>query len=158
MAVGDGQGAVTPPPAGDGYRVLDSRNATIAFSSSGVRIFVYEGMFVAPWSPRFTAKPLPASVVGTTSGEIATGAALFYSKGCEYCHAVAGYGGIRGPDLTYAGDRMTADQVKTRLYSGATNMPSYTKILTPDELNAIVAFLESRTRYPSPAGGGLTAP
>jgi ubiquinol-cytochrome c reductase cytochrome b subunit len=113
---------------------------------------------VAPWSPRFAAKPLPPAVVGATSGEIATGAALFYSKGCEYCHAVSGYGGIRGPDLTDAGDRLTADQVKTRLYSGATNMPSYTRILTPDELEAIVAFLESRTRFPSPAGAPEGAP
>ncbi len=83
------------------------------------------------------------------SGEIATGAALFYSKGCEYCHTVSGYGGIRGPDLTDAGDRMSADQVRTRLYSGATNMPSYTKILTADEVNAITAFVESRSRWPS---------
>ncbi len=54
-------------------------------------------------------------------------------------------------------DRMTAAQIATRIYSGATNMPSYTKILTPDELNAIVAFVASRSRFPAaaaPAGGG----
>jgi ubiquinol-cytochrome c reductase cytochrome b subunit len=108
---------------------------------------------VAPWSPRFNAKPLPADVVRAATPEIAQGATLFYSKGCEYCHAVAGFGGIRGPDLTYAGDRMSANQIKTRIYSGATNMPSYTKILTPEETAAIVAFVGSRTRWPSPVTG-----
>lgn len=111
---------------------------------------------LAPWSPRFDAKPLPATVVGATSVEVVQGAALFYSKGCEYCHSVAGYGGIRGPDLTFAGDRMTGNQVRTRLYSGATNMPSYTHILTETETSALVAFLASRTRWPSPAAQGAT--
>jgi ubiquinol-cytochrome c reductase cytochrome b subunit len=104
---------------------------------------------VAPWSPRFNAKPFPPSVVGSTNPRIATGASLFYAKGCEYCHTVAGHGGIRGPDLTVAGDRMTQAQMRTRLYSGATNMPSYTNILSPDEVSAIVAFLASRTKFPS---------
>jgi ubiquinol-cytochrome c reductase cytochrome b subunit len=103
---------------------------------------------IAPWSPRLDAQPLPAEVVGATSGPIADGAKVFYKKGCEYCHTVAGYGGIRGPDLTYAGDRMTAAQITTRIFSGAANMPSYTRNLTPDELSSLVAFLESRRRKP----------
>ncbi len=111
---------------------------------------------VAPWSPRFETTPLPASVVQAATPEVARGAALFYSKGCQYCHTVSGYGGIRGPDLTDAGDRMTADQMKTRIYSGAANMPSYTTILKPDEIDALVAFLGTRTRWqaaqPAPAG------
>jgi mono/diheme cytochrome c family protein len=44
---------------------------------------------------------------------------------------------------------MTQAQMRTRLYSGATNMPSYTNILSPDEVSAIVAFLASRTKFPS---------
>ena len=51
---------------------------------------------------------LPASVVGVASGPIADGARVFYDKGCEYCHIVSGYGGIRGPDLSDAGDRMSS--------------------------------------------------
>lgn len=99
---------------------------------------------VAPWSPRLATPPLPAEVVGTTSGPVAIGAGVFYEKGCQFCHMVSGYGGLRGPDLTYAGDRMTAAQMKTRIFSGAANMPSYTGNLTPDELNDLLAFLESR--------------
>lgn len=103
----------------------------------------------APWSPRFDTRPLPPEVVQSTVPEVQRGAALFYSMGCQYCHLVAGRGGIRGPDLTLAGDRMTPEQMKTRIYSGATNMPSYTEILRPDEVEALVAFLRTRTRWPA---------
>ena len=101
---------------------------------------------VAPWSPRLDAQPLPEQVVGTAAGPVADGARVFFDKGCEYCHTVSGYGGIRGPDLTFAGDRMSAAQIQVRIFSGATNMPSYTKNLTPQQLTDLVAFLESRRR------------
>jgi ubiquinol-cytochrome c reductase cytochrome b subunit len=101
---------------------------------------------IAPWSPRMDASPLPALVVGVDSGPIADGARVFHDKGCEYCHKVSGYGGIRGPDLTYAGDNMTAAQMTTRIYSGATNMPSYNGNITSEQLSALLAFLNSRHR------------
>lgn len=109
---------------------------------------------VAPWSPRMEAPPLPASVVGATSGPIADGAKVFYDKGCEFCHTISGYGGIRGPDLTYAGDRMTPAQMETRIYSGAQNMPSYHGNITPQELSDLLTFLNSRRRRTV----GATAP
>lgn len=111
---------------------------------------------VAPWSPRFDTRPLPPDVVRAATPEVQQGAALFHAKGCQYCHLVSGHGGIRGPDLTFAGDRMTGEQMKTRIYSGAANMPSYTTILQPGEVAALVAFLQTRTRWPAtqaPPGG-----
>lgn len=102
--------------------------------------------FLAPWAPRLNAQPLPAHVVGATSGPVAAGAKLFHDKGCEYCHTISGYGGIRGPDLTYVGDLLTRDQIETRIFSGAANMPSYSRILTPEELHDLLAFLVSRRR------------
>jgi ubiquinol-cytochrome c reductase cytochrome b subunit len=99
----------------------------------------------APWSPRFEAKPLPVSVVGVASGPVYRGAVLFHDKGCEFCHAVAGYGGARGPDLSTIGDDLTRDEITIRILNGGYNMPAYAAILRPDELSDIVAFLQSRS-------------
>jgi ubiquinol-cytochrome c reductase cytochrome b subunit len=98
----------------------------------------------APWSPHFDVQPLSAQVVGTTSGPVAQGAQLFNAKGCQYCHAVNGQGGERGPDLTNVVNRLSQDAITIRILNGGGNMPAYGGNLTPDELNAIIAFLKSR--------------
>lgn len=105
----------------------------------------------APWSPRLEAAPLPAAIVGATTGPVAAGAKVFYDKGCEFCHTVDGYGGIRGPDLSAAGDRMTGEQITTRIYSGAANMPSYRGNMSDQDLANVIAFLESRHKIPASA-------
>ena len=111
----------------------------VIFLVGGIGYYWHQGV-LAPWSPRMDAPPLPESVVGVSSGPIADGAKVFYDKGCEFCHLVSGYGGIRGPDLSDAGDRLTRAEMVTRIYSGATNMPSYSNNLTSDELNALLDF------------------
>ncbi len=123
---------------------------SFAVVGATVIVIIYYGHLghLAPWSPRFKAPPLPVSVVGETSGPVAEGAKVFYDKGCEFCHSVSGYGGIRGPDLSYAGDRLTAAQMATRIFSGAENMPSYTGNITSQELSSLLAFLSSRHRRP----------
>ncbi|MDR5729737.1 MAG: cytochrome b N-terminal domain-containing protein [Terriglobia bacterium] len=139
-----------PFVAGKGQR--SPRRRPWSFAIVGVILFMigYYGEVgkIAPWSPRMNAPPLPAEVVGTTTGPIAEGAIVFHNKGCEYCHKVSGYGGIRGPDLTYAGDFLTPAQITTRIYSGGTNMPSYTDNMTSEQLSALLAFLGSRHRQP----------
>ncbi len=98
----------------------------------------------APWSPDFEAKLLPDTVIASTQADVIRGARLFHERGCEYCHAVGGNGGHRGPDLTYVGDRLTHADMVIRILNGATNMPAFAGALKPDELDALVAFLESR--------------
>jgi ubiquinol-cytochrome c reductase cytochrome b subunit len=119
----------------------------VVFAIVMVAYYSHEG-YLAPWAPRLNAPRLPPQVVGVTTGPVAAGANVFYDKGCEFCHTVSGYGGIRGPDLSFVGDRLIRDQIATRIFSGATNMPSYSGKLTQQELNDLLSFLVSRRRLP----------
>ncbi len=98
----------------------------------------------ADWSPDFAAAPLPAQVVRSRDPAVVEGARLFHAKGCEFCHAVSGYGGKRGPELSDVAARMSPDQITARITNGGPNMPAYARVLTPEQTRAIVAFLNTR--------------
>jgi len=95
--------------------------------------------------------PLPPEVAGATSGHAAGGCWLSHSKGGEHCPAVSRYGGIRGPAHTYVGDRLTGEQVGTRILSRAANMPSYANNLNLEEPSSLLVFLGSRHRGALPS-------
>jgi ubiquinol-cytochrome c reductase cytochrome b subunit len=105
----------------------------------------------APWSPEFDARPIPAALLGTNPPEsVARGAVLYNTKGCEACHAYAGYGGARGPNLTAVRDRLTREQLIVRIVNGGEGMPAYGGQLSPSELDALVAFLNAPRPPESP--------
>ena len=100
----------------------------------------------SPWSPNFEALPLAQKVIGAASGPVFEGAQLFHDKACLNCHLIQGYGGRRGPDLTYVGDKLTRDNMIIRIVNGGNNMPAFGSSLKPQELDALAAFLQSRKR------------
>ena len=109
---------------------------------------------ISPWSPDFDAQPLPASLVRSNSPPVVTGAQLFHDKGCEFCHTVEGHGGLRGPNLTEVASRLSVNDIKIRILNGGGNMPSFAGVLTREDLDDLVAFLESRVGQKSTRTSG----
>lgn len=100
----------------------------------------------SPWSPQmdaWSATPTPAHYIeGRTPLEL-RGALVLQAKQCRNCHAIGGEGGLRGPALDGVPARLTRDQLIRQVIQGGGNMPAYGKNLSPDEVTALVAFLET---------------
>ena len=71
------------------------------------------------------------------------GAVVFQDKQCRNCHEIDGMGGQRGPALDEVAVDMTPDQLIRQVLQGGGNMPAYGKNLSPPEVDALVAFLET---------------
>jgi ubiquinol-cytochrome c reductase cytochrome b subunit len=102
----------------------------------------------------WSGDPIPENLVRNSTPLQLQGAAIFQSKDCRNCHALQGSGGRRGPDLTTVGTRLTRDQLIVQVSNGTPggikqgdpgggNMPAFGKQVSPAEMTALVAFLES---------------
>ena len=97
----------------------------------------------SPWSPDFEANSMPQKVVASADPQVIRGAQVF-SGACLKCHLIEGYGGRKGPDLTFVGDRLRKSDIVVRIVNGGKDMPAFGSMLNADDLNAVTAFLESR--------------
>jgi ubiquinol-cytochrome c reductase cytochrome b subunit len=88
-----------------------------------------------PWSPKFSTRLLSSEVIGNVRQDEKSGAALFYRKAGIYSLSVSGYGGHRGPDLTYSGEIFSVEQITIKILSGGGNMPAFGPSLSGKELS-----------------------
>ena len=100
----------------------------------------------SPWSPvmnAWSAMPTPAAYLEGRTPLALQGALIVQSKQCRNCHSLGGGGGLRGPALDGVATRLTRDQLIRQVLQGGGNMPAYGKNLSPSEVTALVAFLET---------------
>ena len=101
---------------------------------------------VTPWSPHmsaWSADTIPAKFMHGASPLVRQGANVFQDKQCRNCHAIGGRGGQRGPALDDIATRMTPDELRYKVVTGGGNMPAFGKNLSPAEIEALVAFLDT---------------
>ena len=67
-------------------------------------------------------------------------AASLYKKHCLSCHA-ADLSGQVGPSLEQVGTRLTEEQIIEIMSVGAPGMPSFTKMMNKDEMEAVAGWL-----------------
>jgi ubiquinol-cytochrome c reductase cytochrome b subunit len=98
----------------------------------------------AAWSPVIKPTTVPASITRSLPADAQAGATLFKEQGCLSCHTVGGVGGVRGPNLTEVGSRLSKDQLTWRILNGGMNMPAYGSTLSPQQLQQLIAFLSAQ--------------
>jgi ubiquinol-cytochrome c reductase cytochrome b subunit len=99
-----------------------------------------------PWSPEMEAwssDPIPAQYLASRSALERQGALLVQNKQCRTCHSLGGTGGKRGPDLDAVSMRLNHDDMIRQVVQGGGNMPAYGTSLSPPEVTALVAFLDT---------------
>jgi ubiquinol-cytochrome c reductase cytochrome b subunit len=134
-----------PIVRGTGERSPSRRPLSMAaamLAALAIGTLTYVGMR-APWAMQFDTEPIPARVVGAAEGPVWEGAQAFHARGCQYCHAVAGYGGAYGPDLTRITRRLPPEMIVTRTLVGIGDMPGYRDSITREELTSILVFLRA---------------
>jgi ubiquinol-cytochrome c reductase cytochrome b subunit len=111
----------------------------------GFATLTHLGTYV-PWSPQmdgWSADPVPVHFVDGTTPLERQGAITFQAKQCRNCHQIGGLGGRRGPSLDGVATRLTEDQMVRQVIQGGGNMPAYGKTLSPAQVTALVAFMET---------------
>lgn len=110
-----------------------------------IGVLAYMGE-TSPWSPHmdaWSAEPVPVQFVKGRTPLQLKGALVFQNKQCRNCHSLGGRGGERGPALDAVATRLTSDEMVRQVIQGGGNMPAYGKKLSPAEVEALVAFMQT---------------
>lgn len=99
--------------------------------------FFLQGSFV--WADAGDSIPEP-----TLSADALAGQAVWRDHNCQSCHAIYGYGGFLGPDLTNAASRLPRSHFDAVLQNGAGRMPDFH--LDAGDRAGVVAWLREVDR------------
>jgi ubiquinol-cytochrome c reductase cytochrome b subunit len=99
----------------------------------------------------WSGTPIPINLVKKRTPLEIHGELVFQNKQCRNCHSLGNEGGLRGPALDLVATRLTADQMVRQVVQGGGNMPAYGKKLTPAEVSALVAFMQTLRPENEPA-------
>jgi len=133
---------------------------TVILTYVSLGLLTYLG-HTSPWSPDMNAWKAAHTpkqfIVGRSPLEL-QGSLIIQSMQCRNCHAIDGIGGQRGPDLADVGSRLTKDQLVRQVIQGGGNMPAYGKNLSPDQVDAVVAYMVSLRTPGVPAARDSSQP
>jgi ubiquinol-cytochrome c reductase cytochrome b subunit len=118
---------------------------TVILTYLSLGLLTYLG-HTSPWSPDMNAwksAPTPKKFLQGRAPLELQGSLVIQSMQCRNCHAIDGIGGQRGPDLADVGAKLTKDQLVRQVIQGGGNMPAYGKNLSPDQVEAVVAYMVS---------------
>ena len=98
---------------------------------------------IVAYVQRLSRSPFPAIAPETQT------AAAVYARYCVGCHIIDGQGGKDGPDLSAIGSKRDRDTLRRLIadpesVNADAEMPAFGKRLTPQELDAISAYLAGR--------------
>lgn len=156
------------------YKVRPWAVVTVALAAFATALLIYIG-YQEPWKPlvnldvskppaqQVTIPQLSDQSLAGLSPAARHGGQLMHVEACLACHLIGSVGGRRGPNLTYAGDRLDEIQMIWRITRGGGGMPAYGNVLKPSQVDDLVAFLKSRTankpvQAASGTGGGGRPP
>jgi ubiquinol-cytochrome c reductase cytochrome b subunit len=142
------------------YRRRPVAVLTVIMVFLGLSTLAYVGTY-APWSPvmdAWSALPTPVQYLKGRSPLELQGALVLQNKQCRNCHRLGGEGGLRGPAFDGVATRLTRDQLIRQVIQGGGNMPAYGKNLKPQEVTALVAFLQTLRPDYEPAARDFAVP
>jgi len=81
--------------------------------------------------------------LATSRSQREHGAQVYAANGCQHCHTIDRVGGHKGPDLSSVGRAAKKSAIRKQIVYGSKIMPAFGDMLSPAEINDLVAYLRS---------------